>query len=550
MKRDILYVSVRHDVRHDVHDIHKLTTHTSGMRTESPHTPHMTAHKPSQPAQSIFEVDVTNMRKIHGARDKIFIIREMVQNAWDEDITRVDITLTPPDENGHSTIRVIDDSPHGWATLAHSYTMYAESAKADDPTKRGRFNEGEKNVICLAIEASITTVSGQVLFDREKGRWPGTKHRKHGSEFYMKFELTPKEYADICRKTLLLIPPKDIVTTFNGQEIAHRSPDLSFETRLRTPQSGRNDLRKTEVRLYEAYGKPMIFEMGIPVVNLSDDKWHINILQKCPVGRDRDNLQPSFISDVRVAIFNKFWEKLSPAEASLLSVQAAAANPKSDDEAVKANLAGRFGEKYAREDHSDPGSKEEFVSQGGNVILDNDLSSEMKKRMRKLKDKDKKPFVKMTGDLTPTNTPVDLSKVVEPEDYNDDTRNFVAMVERIAPRLINRAVTVKVIDDEDEEIQGCFEFETGIMHVNLAHQDVSDSAANFELVIHELAHNVVNSNAHLKDVFYQTEETIAGKLVVLALEEPELVKTEPTIRELMAEVEAQKMLKRVKGRKG
>jgi hypothetical protein len=62
---------------------------------------------------NIFEVDVANMRKIHGARDKIFIIREMVQNAWDENISRVDILLTPPDENGHSIIKVTDDNPGG-----------------------------------------------------------------------------------------------------------------------------------------------------------------------------------------------------------------------------------------------------------------------------------------------------------------------------------------------------------------------------------------------------------------------------------------------------
>jgi hypothetical protein len=72
--------------------------------------------------------------------------------------------------------------------------MYAESTKANDPTKRGRFNEGEKNVLCLAIEASVTTVTGQVCFDRERGRWKGSEHRKRGSEFFMKFELTQKEY--------------------------------------------------------------------------------------------------------------------------------------------------------------------------------------------------------------------------------------------------------------------------------------------------------------------------------------------------------------------
>jgi hypothetical protein len=160
------------------------------------------------------------------------------------------------------------NSPHGWLTLHHAYTLYAESAKANDPTKRGRFNEGEKNVLCLAIEASITTVTGQVCFDRERGRWNGSEHRKRGSEFYMKFELTPKEYADICGKTRLLIPPKDIITTFNGVEIAHRAPDLRFDTRLRTPRDSRNEPRKTEVRLYSVlHGeKPMIYESSCGIV--------------------------------------------------------------------------------------------------------------------------------------------------------------------------------------------------------------------------------------------------------------------------------------------
>ena len=351
-----------------------------------------------------------NHRKIHGARDKIFIIREMVQNAWDEDITRVDILLTPPDENGHSIIRVTDDSPHGWFTLEHAYTMYAESTKANDPTKRGRFNEGEKNVLCLAIEASVTTVTGQVCFDRERGRWNGSEHRKRGSEFYMKFELTPKEYAGICRKTRLLIPPKDVITTFNGVEIAHRAPDSRFEARLRTPRDGRNEPRKTEVRLYNVLPgeQPMIYEMGIPVVELSDDKWHVNVMQKMPVGRDRDNVNPSYIGDVRVAIFNEFYTKLSPSDASLLSTQAAASHPKSLTEAVKANLAARFGDKYALEDPTDPGSKEEFVSQGGTVIQRNDLSPEMKRRLRKIKDEKnpRKSFVKRTGEVDARQTSI------------------------------------------------------------------------------------------------------------------------------------------------
>ena len=81
---------------------------------------------------------------------------------------------------------------------------------------------------------------------------------------------------------------------------------------------------------------------------------------------------------------------------------------------------------------------------------------------------------------------------------------------------------MKVINDDEQGLRGCFEYETGIMHVNLAYQDTGNPATNYDLMIHELAHNTLNSNAHLKDIFYRTVQEIAGKLTVLALEEPEL----------------------------
>jgi hypothetical protein len=264
--------------------------------------------------------------------------------------------------------------------------------------------------------------------------------------------------------------------------------------------------------------------MGIPVVELGDDKWSINIMQKVPLGRDRNSVPASYIGDVRVAVFNKYYTKLSPMDACLLSVQAAAAHPKSLTEAVKANLRDSFGDKFVMEDKDDKGSNLEFVSQGGVVIQRNDISPEMKKRIKKIKDDNdpKKPFVKKAGDVTPTNINPPLDKIVKPEDYDGDTRHFVDVATRLAPRLINRAVTVKVIDDDDAEIRGCFQHISGVMHVNLAYQDVSDLASSYDLMIHEFAHNTLNSNEHLKDVFYRTVQEIAGKLAVLALEEPEL----------------------------
>ena len=45
---------------------------------------------------SWFEVDRDGLRQLLEGRDKSFVVRELVQNAWDEPgVTRCDVTLTP-----------------------------------------------------------------------------------------------------------------------------------------------------------------------------------------------------------------------------------------------------------------------------------------------------------------------------------------------------------------------------------------------------------------------------------------------------------------------
>jgi hypothetical protein len=63
------------------------------------------------------DVDLDGLRKLMERRGKEFIIYELVQNAWDEKVTRVDITLTRP-ERGRSHLTVVDDSPQGFRNLA------------------------------------------------------------------------------------------------------------------------------------------------------------------------------------------------------------------------------------------------------------------------------------------------------------------------------------------------------------------------------------------------------------------------------------------------
>jgi hypothetical protein len=475
------------------------------------------------------EIDKEGLRKSLGQKDKVFLLTEMVSNAWDEDITQVEVTLSCPDENNHSWLRVTDNSPTGWDDLSHSHTMFAESVKKGKSEKRGRFNAGEKDVLALAIEAKLTTVKGQGLFNEDGTRTGGTETREVGSEFVAKFQLTLEEYEHICNQAKLLIPPRGITTLFNGNAIQDRKPCGSFTEVLPIPLADkegvmRNTERKTRVNLYERLPGEvaMIYEMGIPIVELGDDKWHVNVMQKVPLSRDRDNVNPAYLRKIRVGVLNAKFGELDKDDAAATWVSDAMGNTKSTDEAVICVKNLRFGEMAVTRDVRDIGSAKEAVSKGFNIIEGGSMSGPQWARLKAVKKADGSALIPTSREVAPTDIEVNLDKVVPPDEWTDSMQGYARLVERIALRLINRAVTVQYIDDDDEGIQGCFKWKEGEMTVNLAYHDVESSTDNYELLIHELAHNTLHNNDHLHKIFYETVTQLGAKLAILAQTEPRL----------------------------
>ena len=78
------------------------------------------------------------------------LVLEPIQNAWDENVGVVTLTLEPVPNKRLAKLVVTDDSPDGFRDLADAYTLYKESYKLDDPSKRGRFNMGEKLLLSIA----------------------------------------------------------------------------------------------------------------------------------------------------------------------------------------------------------------------------------------------------------------------------------------------------------------------------------------------------------------------------------------------------------------
>ena len=163
-----------------------------------------------------FDVDRKGLSQLMADRPRSFILAELIQNAWDQNVTTVSVEIEKL-RRGLAVVRVTDDDPDGWSDLTHAYTLYAPSSKKTDPTLRGRFNLGEKLVLSVAREARIVTVTGGVAFDA-KGRRNLRSRRESGSLFEAVLPLTDVDIQEFEVFFNTLIAPPEIVTTLNVQD--------------------------------------------------------------------------------------------------------------------------------------------------------------------------------------------------------------------------------------------------------------------------------------------------------------------------------------------
>ena len=269
------------------------------------------------------DVDKAGLAQILEERGKSFALLELLQNAWDTDATRVEVTLEKFPGEPWAELIVKDNDPNGFYDLSHAYTMFAPSIKKDDPTKRGRFNLGEKLVLSMCKWAEVRSTKGSVQFNKDGTRTSGRAGKTdEGSVFEAVIKMTKSEYQDCCTKMLGLLPPKEVNTIFNGCLLLSRKPKLVFEATLPTVTMDadgnltKKTKRRCEVEVYEPVGgeEATLYEMGIPVVE-SDSRFHINVQQKVPLNVDRDNVTPAYLKKVRVEVLNRVHEMLTDDEA-------------------------------------------------------------------------------------------------------------------------------------------------------------------------------------------------------------------------------------------
>lgn len=350
-----------------------------------------------------FSVDKKGLAQLLERRGKSFAVLELVSNAWDQDVTRVDVTISPLPQRAKYELVVEDDDPNGFADLTHAYTLFAPSNKKGEAEKRGRFNLGEKLVLAICDTATIASTKGAVIFNAA-GRKQSKDLRERGSEFRAVIHMTKPEFEETCQVIRTLIPPDGVETYFNGNVLRHRDPVHDFKAQLPTEiadEEGnlRPSARKTVIKIYEPNEgeTPMIYEMGIPVVE-NNDRWHYDIGQKVPLNMDRDNVKPAYLRQLRTLVTNEMYDRITTEDANSTWVKEALGDERILPEAVHAIVEKRFGDKVVAFDPSDHEANNKAVSEGYTVVHGRSLSRDEWANVKRVQ------AILPAGQVTPSET--------------------------------------------------------------------------------------------------------------------------------------------------
>lgn len=478
-----------------------------------------------------FAVDKEGLGKLVESHGKGRLIAELLQNALDEQVTSVTISLTPFPGRPMAELVVEDDCPEGFKDLAHAYTLFADSYKKDDPEKRGRFNLGEKLVLALCSSAKISTTTGTVVFgeDGQRQLKPRSK-RLRGSEFRATLRMTRAEYdeAMVFMNTILI--PVGTSVSLNGELLQPRVPLHSFEASLETEIAGdervlRTTTRKTQVELYEPKAGEIasVYELGLPVVE-TGDKWHINVCQKVPLNLNRDNVRPAYLKRLRTLVFNEMHSHLNDEDANSAWVQEATSHADCSTDGIDRFLTLRFGENRASYDPTDPEAGKRIQAAGGTIVTGSMLN---KLQWKKAKEADAiKPASKVCPTPMPYSSNPDAPRetLVPPDQWTDGIRNIVEYAKVMARELMGVALEVRVTNIPNNFL-ACYG--RGKLTFNLAYLshrwfEQGPSEEVDELLIHEFGHEY--SGDHLSDTYHEALCRLGAKLKRLALEKPDLFK--------------------------
>jgi hypothetical protein len=493
----------------------------------------------------IFEVDSKGLRRQAMQRGLPALLKELVQNVLDEQTRNAAVTVEPTDIRGQYLIVVTDDSPDGFANLADSYTMFAESKKRGDAEKRGFMNIGEKYVIAACLWATIISTKGGYRFDVEEGTRTAIKDRRPaGTEFRGVIRTNKDEVEDALNEIRRVIVPEGVTLTVNGAPVLSRTPLVevtpvpSLPTLLPNEDNVMKEVRRKPryIRIYRPLPgeKGTVFDQGMPVVVLGDT-FDVDIGQRVPVGQDRDNLPVPFLRELRGIVTAATASLLTEEDAGRTWVREGIGSGKVEPEVVHDILVTRFGtEHIATRNPRDPEANARFIAAhpDGVVVSGGALS------------KSEWAFVNEHQILRPTNfyTPTpghsddtggyEEVEVIDRVKWTAGMLRVEAFVKWFAKETLGIDVDIQMVLAPKADFMADYANMLHRMRFNVSHcgyawfdrpLDGSDAYRGthglLATINHELAHQTESN--HLSDRFTHAESDLGAKAVTLAIKYPE-----------------------------
>jgi len=465
-----------------------------------------------------FEVSTEGMRELQSGREPWQLAKELIANAWDESSTRCEVVIKSLAPR-KALLSVYDDGD-GFANIADAWTLMGHTPKRGNPSVRGRFNIGEKEILSVAIDAAIYTSGKIIRFPKSGGRQVSTNgNTLKGTRVDCHMSWGNRQVEVVIANLKKLLTPKDIAYTVNGEVITYQTPQQTIEATLETVlQNAPNEpmrvtRRKTQLEICPSE-QGILYEMGIPIQPV-ECPYLVNVMQKVPMPPNRDVVRDSYLQDIYTAVLNATAEGVE--EPSATWVRLAIEDKDIIPEAVKTIIEKRYGNKvvlYSSDHHSN----ERAMEAGYEIVHGRTLSPMERAAMGNV-------GLAHSSDRFPT-TYGEAKVVTEPTDGMNQIADYA---QRLSKALLGYNVNVSFYRMPKSEVAA--DWLNGYLRFNVSRLGKSwfdiIGAIQTSIILHEFAHH--KGDGHNWE-YQKSLEELAGKAVHLALAKPEIFKAVKLIK--------------------